>query len=135
MSGLKNLLPDSCDLPVAQITEQLLTVRSGTLSSASPLGASSTGGSSTDSFLYLDPKALKASDRRYVPDRDTFSSVFVFVVGGASYAEYNSLEGLAKKYPRLRMTFGSTEIVRPASFIQNFAADKSDSYAKKQQPQ
>ena len=106
VSGMKNLLPDSADLPVTKITESLLTV--------------STSNSFSNDFLYLDPRQLLPTDRLYMPDRECFDEVFVFVVGGATYSEWNGLSQLAKRHPKLQITVGSTEMLNGQSFIQKF---------------
>lgn len=105
VSGIKNLLPDSTELPITKITESLLRVASGTIA---------------DDFLYLDPKQLLPNDRLYVPDKDCFDDVFVFITGGATYSEWNCLQQLAKRYPKLRITLGSTEMLTAESFLHKF---------------
>lgn len=44
--------------------------------------------------------------------------VMVFVIGGGNYVEYQNLVDYAKNKGIQRMTYGCTEIVTPAQFVE-----------------
>jgi hypothetical protein len=104
VSGIKTFLPDSSDSPIIKSTEALLSKSTGSFSAGEDQG-----------FCYLDPKQFKASERAYTPDKGVFNNVVVFVVGGATLMEKNSLAQLTQKYPKLQVTLGSSEMLRDFS--------------------
>lgn len=86
----------------------------------------------TDDYLFLDPRAprnaglgLSGAGPGVAPGagagsrgkRMAFSEGIVFVVGGAGYVEYGNLTEWAGRTGK-RVTYGGTEILNPASFVQ-----------------
>lgn len=78
----------------------------------------------TDDYLFLDPRAPRAS--AYGPGagaqvqrgrRMAFGDGIVFVVGGAGYVEYGNLEEWAVRSGK-RVTYGGTEILDPGGFVE-----------------
>nr|GAT43942.1 Sly1 vesicle trafficking sec1-like protein [Mycena chlorophos] len=116
ISGVKNFLPANKLLPVTRLTEALMDSAS----------ASNASLQETDEYLFLDPRAPKAS--AFGPGgggpsgtgksrRMAFAESLVFVVGGAGYVEYGNLEEWAAKTGK-RVTYGGTDILNPENFIQ-----------------
>ena len=116
ISGVKNILPASQNLPITRIVEGLLDSGSSTLS----LGTSSTP---DDDFLYFDPKSAKpTADKRTAPKIPKFQDAFVFVVGGGNYVEYQNLLEFAKNRKMgERVTYGATEILNASAFLNQLA--------------
>lgn len=117
ISGVKNILPTSQNLPITRILESTLDG-----SSLSSLGI---GGSGTnqDELLYFDPKASgKSIDHRRANSRQGFRNemkdIYVFVIGGGNYVEYQNLQEYIKNRQRGEtITYGSTEILNANAFI------------------
>ena len=86
MSGVKNLLPTSNDLPVTKAVESLME-----------------GTETPDEYKSFDPKAVKGSlDLRKTgrtasqQKTATFQDAIVFVIGGGNYLEYQNLQEFSK---------------------------------------
>ena len=77
-------------------------------------------GTEDDEYLYLDPRvrgdvdvaALRNAAR--APAREAIA----FVIGGGCYAEYQNLQTVAEGGKR-NITYGSTEIVDPCTFLEH----------------
>lgn len=84
-----------------------------------PTVASTASLQTTDDYLFLDPRAPRASNSK--PKRMTFTTGTAFVVGGGSYVEYTNLTEWANKVgpasSTRRIAYGSTEIVEPVEFL------------------
>ncbi|KAJ7063113.1 Sec1-like protein [Mycena amicta] len=119
ISGVKNFLPANKLLPVTRLTEALMDSAS----------ASNASLQETDEYLFLDPRAPRASalgpggaggpggSGSGKSRRMAFAESLVFVVGGGGYVEYGNLEEWANKTGK-RVTYGGTEILDPGGFIQ-----------------
>ncbi|KAJ3129954.1 Vesicle trafficking between the ER and Golgi [Nowakowskiella sp. JEL0407] len=101
IAGVKNLLPTRKDLPATRAVEALMD------------------GSPTDEeFLYFDPKAQRGSANAQKLKGTVFHDAIVFAVGGGNYFEYNNLQELAQRSSqKKRITYGSTNLVSPKSFL------------------
>ncbi len=75
--------------------------------------------SSTDDFLYFDPKATRGSHAR-PPRKQAFDEAIVFTVGGGNYLEYGNLQQWANNgsNSEKRIIYGSTSLVTPTQFLQ-----------------
>ncbi|KAG8894964.1 Vesicle trafficking between the ER and Golgi [Tulasnella sp. 403] len=114
LSGVKNFLPQSKNLPVTRLVEALMD----------PSSAATQALQDTDEYLFLDPRQPRSTQTSGVGKgkRMVHSEGIVFVVGGGSYVEYTNLMewagragtsgGGAKK-----VTYGSTEILSPEEFV------------------
>jgi hypothetical protein len=71
-----------------------------------------------DDYLYLDPKVKGDIDVKSIRSvtRSTPREVITFIIGGGCYAEYQNLFMLASE--KRRITYGSTELISPNSFLQ-----------------
>ncbi|KAJ1963135.1 Vesicle trafficking between the ER and Golgi [Dipsacomyces acuminosporus] len=139
-SGVRNLLPSRKQLPIARIVESAMGGKpSGGIGigirSAGSSGVGS-GGSSASSrmfedFVHFDPKQARrgnlagsnASSLRGPSIQDgAAQEAIVFVVGGGNYIEYQNLMEFAQRStPRKHIVYGSTDIVNPASFLEQLA--------------
>jgi hypothetical protein len=115
IAGVKNFLPASKLFPVTRLTEAVMD------SSA----ASNQSLQETDEYVFLDPRAARASGPPGMSGaasqsgrarRMAFADGTVFVVGGASYVEYGNLDEWAKRTGK-RVTYGGTEIIDPGGFV------------------
>lgn len=127
ISGVKNFLPARKELTVTRLVEALMD----------PTTASTKALQDTDDYLYFDPKATRSrtvgGQQSAGKNRMQFSESIVFVVGGGGYVEYgNLMEWAASKRDRdgssgsggamgRKVTYGSTEIMTPAEFLQVLA--------------
>ena len=70
------------DLPVTKIVESLMDLKPN---------------STTQDYLYYDPKVVKGSGTTEVPkNRAPFEQAIVFMVGGGNYIEYQNLADFAE---------------------------------------
>ncbi|CAD5213138.1 unnamed protein product [Bursaphelenchus okinawaensis] len=117
MEGVKNLVPKKHNLPVTKLVAELVDTRQtvGGLTTSAPVDP--------NEFLYFDPKLLHASSKDLVHARQgqLAQDVIVFVVGGGNYVEYQNIVDYAKQAGIQRITYGSTELVNPAQFIEQLA--------------
>lgn len=71
-----------------------------------------------DTFVYLDPKVAQEVSVKQLKEsgvvRAPVKQVWVFTVGGGSYAEYQNLQLLQPQ-----VTYGATEILNPTQFWHN----------------
>lgn len=125
ISGVKNFLPaKTAGGVVTRLVEALMD----------PTIASATALHDTDEYLSFDPRLGRtrgAGAPTGPKSRTTFNDAIVFVVGGGSYVEYTDLleyasrassapvgsTGYAAGPGRKRITYGSTEILRPSEFL------------------
>jgi hypothetical protein len=74
-------------------------------------------GEQDDTYLYLDPKVAKEVNVMQLKEsgivRAPIKQVWVFVVGGGSYSEYQNLQLVGPT-----VTYGSTEILNAEQFVQ-----------------
>ncbi|EPQ28845.1 uncharacterized protein PFL1_03648 [Pseudozyma flocculosa PF-1] len=135
VAGVKNFLPAQKDFTVTRLTASLMD----------PSSASSQALQETDEYLFFDPKAARGRSGMAgggVKARQTFNEAIVFVVGGGGYVEYANLMEYAARTPAQpggggggglgvpgasggtgkRITYGSTEILRPNEFVAALAA-------------
>ncbi|KAG9076705.1 Vesicle trafficking between the ER and Golgi [Ceratobasidium sp. UAMH 11750] len=112
LSGVKNFLPASKDLPLTRVVEAIMD----------PAIASNQALQDTDDYLFLDPRAPRQQSGK--AKRMGHAEAVVFVVGGGGYVEYTNLQEWAGRQasntvnmPAKRVTYGSTEIVNPESFM------------------
>lgn len=107
ISGVKNLLPTSKDLPVTKIVESILEPNPSTSSNAS----------ATDDYLYFDPKATRGSLTR-PPKRDSYNEAIIFTVGGGNYYEYGNLQDWVNRTGGTKkVVYGSTSLCSPSKFV------------------
>jgi hypothetical protein len=90
----------------------------------------------TEDYLFLDPKSGRARGTAagaQTKTKTSFSESVVFVVGGGSYVEYSDLleyaqrastaaagvnTGYAAGPGKKRITYGSSEILKPKEFLE-----------------
>ncbi|KAK9460226.1 Sec1-like protein [Lipomyces oligophaga] len=107
LSGVKNFLPSRKDLTVTKIVEGLMDPNSGS--------------STTDDYLYFDPRMARGALTRPPPrNRLAISEAIVFTVGGGNFLEYGNLQEYAKRTNR-RVVYGSTQMATPTQFLQELA--------------
>lgn len=105
VSNVKNLLPQSKDLPVTKIVESIMD----------PSGS---GAPQTDDYLYFDPRATRGAHTK-PPRRNTYEEAIVFTVGGGTYLEYgNLMDFVARSQGTKRVVYGSTSIMTPNKFLE-----------------
>ncbi|KAG8894058.1 Vesicle trafficking between the ER and Golgi [Tulasnella sp. 408] len=114
LSGVKNFLPQSKNLPVTRLVEALMD----------PSAAATQALQDTDDYLYLDPRQPRQSGPGAgKAKRMVHAEGIVFVVGGGSYVEYTNLVEWASRAggsgtsPAKKVTYGSTEILDPEEFL------------------
>ncbi|KAN0063034.1 Vesicle trafficking between the ER and Golgi [Thecaphora frezii] len=134
VAGVKNFLPAQKDLTVTRLVASLME----------PGTASAQALQETDEYLYFDAKAARTRGGGVagggVKARQTFQEAVVFVVGGGGYVEYANLMEYAAKaagnqpgaaptaqlnqtaQAGKRITYGSTEILKPAEFVKALAS-------------
>ncbi|KAM0749635.1 putative SLY1 protein [Meredithblackwellia eburnea MCA 4105] len=130
ISGVKNFLPARKDFTITRLVEALMD----------PASASTQALQDTDDYLLFDPRAARTARPAAGRGRQTFGEAIVFVVGGGSYVEFTNLGEYAARSATStggggtgtstpgapgvgrRITYGATEIVRPAEFMQSLAA-------------
>lgn len=105
MEGVKNLVVKKHNLPVTRIVDALMELKS------SP---------EIDDYRYFDPKLVRATDNASIPrSRSPFQEAVVFVIGGGNYIEYQNLLDYAKtKGGPKRITYGCSELMNAASFVE-----------------
>lgn len=105
ISGVKNLLPTSKDMPITKVIESLLE-------------PSQSAASVTDDYLYFDPRATRGSLTR-PPKRHSYEEATIFVVGGGNYAEYSNLQDWVGRHGGAKkVVYGSTDICSPNKFLE-----------------
>jgi hypothetical protein len=99
-----------------------------------PTSASQQAVHDTEDYLYFDPKSGRsrgAASGASAKSKASFSDALVFLVGGGSYVEYSDLleyaarastaqgvnAGYAAGPGKKRITYGSTEILKPKEFL------------------
>lgn len=111
VSGVKNLLPASKDLPITKIVESIME----------PAVSSSSTQAQTDDYLYFDPKATRGAVSR-PPKRNTYDEAIIFTVGGGNYNEYCNLQDwVVRNNGMKKVAYGSTELCSPQSFLNQCA--------------
>ncbi|KAF8308118.1 Sec1-like protein [Clavulina sp. PMI_390] len=108
LSGVKQFLPADKLLPLTRVVEAIMD----------PTNASTASLQTTDDFVFLDPRAARASNLK--PKRMTFTTGTAFVVGGGSYVEFTNIMQWQNK-PGISLSrnvsYGSTEILSPQEFL------------------
>ncbi|ORX39192.1 Sec1-like protein [Kockovaella imperatae] len=113
ISGVKNFLPARKELTVTRLVEALME----------PSTAAAQALQDTDDYLMFDPKATR-SRAPQGRTRSQYGEAIVFVVGGGGYVEYGNLIEWANRSSKegggggKRITYGSTEIMNPKSFVE-----------------
>ena len=107
-SGLKKLLPDKKQLPITNIVEAIID----------PANASNNSIQLTDDYLYLDPKLRGGHSKP--PRRLSYQETEVFVIGGASYLEYQNLQewNHSRKQDDRKIIYGGTDVLTPNEFLE-----------------
>ena len=74
-----------------------------------------------DEYLYLDPRVKGDVDVATLRNatRAPVREAIAFMIGGGCYGEYQNLQMVADE--RRNVTYGSTEIVDPCSFLNHLA--------------
>ncbi|CAG8484017.1 9395_t:CDS:2 [Ambispora leptoticha] len=109
ISGVKNLLPTRKDLTMTRIVESIMEPNTNSAPE-------------TEDYLYFDPKLARASSTKQPRHKHVFQEGIVFVVGGGNFLEYQNLQEFAQRQAlKKKITYGSTEILNPHSFIQELA--------------
>lgn len=117
ISGVKNILPTRQNLPILRIVNSLCETGGGLSANLTQIGGG--GGSNPDEeYLYLDPMMPQAKKPPRGAAKAVFQDIFVFVVGGGNYVEYQNLQEYSKvQLSGKRIIYGSTEICNAASFL------------------
>ncbi len=116
--NVKNLLPLKSDLPVTSIVKDLMA---NSISPAQAASAPVSEVNNVSKYLYFDPRSDATNPPR---NRTPFKEAIVFVVGGGNYVEFQNLQDFASrsKAPSTRsIIYGSTEILSPEKFLQQFS--------------
>ncbi|SPO20912.1 related to SLY1 protein [Ustilago trichophora] len=139
VQGVKNFLPAQKDLTVTRLVASLME----------PAGANAQALQETDEYLFFDPKAPRTRATAAsggVKARQVFNEAIVFVVGGGGYVEFANLQeyamrtagantagagnpalptaqgsGALASIPAKKITYGSTEILKPIDFVRALA--------------
>lgn len=137
VSSVKNLLPESIETPLTKHIDMALELTTGvptSMSAATALrgfgGASTSALKSEEVFVTFDPKTKSASSAAQSPGaKPSFNRLIVFIVGGATYSEYNHVEeyiaskavsgGIASS--KLQVTFGSTDMMTGDDFLRELS--------------
>lgn len=111
VSSVKNLIPESTnDSPLCRQVDSLLDV------------LSNNNNSNSNQIVILDPSKKGT--------KSAFNHVILFIVGGATYQEYNYLKEHFQRKPRLSFTLGSTELLNAQSLLcqmqQSHQSDNND---------
>ncbi|KAG8864796.1 Vesicle trafficking between the ER and Golgi [Tulasnella sp. 330] len=113
LSGVKNFLPQSKNLPVTRLVEALMD----------PSAAATQALQDTDEYLFLDPRQSRSTPGAGPgkAKRMVHAEGIVFVVGGGGYVEYTNLMEWAGRAGGAsgikKVTYGSTEILDPEEFL------------------
>ncbi|VDM96453.1 unnamed protein product [Thelazia callipaeda] len=108
MEGVKNLVPKKHNLPLTKMVDTILTGNSQVNSRYSD-----------DEFRYYDPKLMHQSGKEPQRARNNAAQdVIVFVIGGGNYVEYQNVIDYGKSKGLARITYGCTELVNPAQFVE-----------------
>ncbi|KAL5258873.1 hypothetical protein ACHWQZ_G009364 [Mnemiopsis leidyi] len=102
MEGVKSLVVGHRKLPVTRTVDCLSELKQ------TP---------ETDSFLALDPKIYRKTENLLPALKNTFNDVYVFVVGGGSYVEYQNLMTYSEQHPGKRIVYGSSEMMDSKNFL------------------
>ena len=102
MEGVKNLVVGHRKLPVTRAVDCLSELKPNP---------------ETDNFLALDPKIYRKTENTSPAMKNTFNDIYVFVVGGGNYVEYQNLMAYAEQHPEKRIVYGSSEIMDSKSFL------------------
>lgn len=121
ISGVKNFLPSSSNLPVTRIVESLMDPAAGQgYTSSSTL---------TDDYLYFDPrqKASSSAQSQQQPAKaQSFGEATVFMVGGGNYVEFGNLLDWTDRQRAMgkerRVIYGASSIVSPKQFVAELAS-------------
>lgn len=128
VAGVKNFLPAQKDFTVTRLVASIMD----------PASSNAQALQETDEYLYIDPRQPRGRGTAMAPGgakaRQPFAHAIVFVVGGGGYVEYANLQeyvvrsaaangGVAPgtSSPK-QITYGSTEILKPADFLLSLAA-------------
>lgn len=124
VAGVKNFLPIQKDYTITRLVSSIMD----------PTSANTQALQETDDYLFLDPRQPRGRGTGMAPGgakaRQPFSHAIVFVVGGGSHVESTNLQeyvarsiamsgGMASgSLASKQITYGSTEILTPSSFLQ-----------------
>ena len=104
ISGVKNFLPTSNDLPITKIVESIIEPNPSQTSQ-------------TDDYLYFDPRATRGSLTR-PPKRNSYEEAIIFTVGGGNYFEYGNLQAWVQRTGGTKkVIYGSTDLCSPSKFL------------------
>jgi len=103
MEGVKNLVVGHRKLPITRTVDCLSDLKQS---------------AETDNFLVFDPKIMRRTDSVVPTLRNTFNDVYVFVVGGGNYVEYQNLMSYMEQHPGKRVVYGSSEIMDSHTFLE-----------------
>lgn len=132
ISGVKSFLPPSGsragNTVVTRLVDSIMEPKQQANTSAPPRTIEEVATRTTDDYLYFDPRSVnknRIQQRSKVP----FSEAIVFVVGGGNYVEYGDLQDYAagrlgpqgSTIRKKRITYGSTEILSPAKFLEDMS--------------
>lgn len=131
LAGVKNFLPAHKHLPITRLVEAIMD----------PNAASSQALADTEDYLLFDPKSGRTrgtgASAPTKQAKQTYNDAIVFVVGGGSYVEYSDLldfatrsstvpanvnAGYATGPGKRRITYGSTEILKPVEFLRTLGS-------------
>jgi hypothetical protein len=104
ISGVRNLLPTSKDLPITKIVESLLD-------------PSPSGMSASEDYLYFDPQMTRGSLTR-PPKRNSYDEAIIFTIGGGNYFEYGNIQDwVARSGGTKKVAYGTTDLCSPSKFL------------------
>lgn len=129
VSGVKNLMPESTETPLTKQLDLALELTAG-IPASSTMFRSGTTSKAEEFFSVLDPR-LRSHQQQPATSptgqqRNSFSHIIVFIVGGSNYSEYNHVEEWIKKKSQqvqlpMQVTFGTTELLTGVEFMSQIA--------------
>lgn len=130
VSGVKNLMPESTETPLTKQLDLALELTAG-IPVSSTMFRSGTTSKAEEFFSVLDPRQRshhhqQAATSPTGQQRNSFSHIIVFIVGGSNYSEYNHVEEWIKKKSQqvqlpMQVTFGTTELLTGFEFMSQIA--------------
>lgn len=129
VSGVKNLLPESTETPLTKQLDLALELTAG-VPTSSAMFRSGASSKSEEFFTVLDPRQRSHHQQQATSpagqQRNSFSHIVVFIVGGSNYSEYNHVEDWIRKKSQqvqlpMQATFGTTELLTGSDFMSQIA--------------
>lgn len=133
ISNVRTTLMDDCtkDMAILKITDQLLSLpfSETSLPQPPPVPRKDPTSYQCGQFTQLDPLKKKPSGLVGSPqflNAESTSKVVIFILGGLSFEEYLHIhEFVLKKWPKIHLSIGSSEILSAAELMTQMSAAKS----------